>query len=106
MAFVIVASRWFRPLQRGLWLKEIGPAFRSLRGGFLQRRDVYDPDAPPVRSGDQLAIARVNLEIVHRHRWQSRREAPPRRAAIHGDVDADRRSDEQEIPVVWILTHD
>src|SRR5690606_13595577 len=49
---------------------------------LLQRRDVHDPDGTGVRAGNELAVAWVDLQIMHGHGRQTRHEPLPGTAAI------------------------
>ena len=49
---------------------------------LLERRDVHDPERPAVRRRDQVALARMNLEIVYGNGRQSAHELLPRAAAV------------------------
>ena len=62
----LTANRWIPVLDCRLHGEDgRGRRQHSVRQ-LLERRDVGDPDRPSVRPGDQLVIARVDLEIVNR----------------------------------------
>ena len=69
-------------LVRGRWREQRNRLARHRILPLLERRDVHNPDRPPVRGGDELMIARMNLEVVHRRGRQRGHEALPTGAAI------------------------
>ncbi|NNL29536.1 MAG: hypothetical protein HKO77_00865 [Gemmatimonadetes bacterium] len=72
---------------------------------LLERLDVGDPDRPPVRAGDDLAVTGVDLEVVDRHRGQPGHEALPRVAPVHGGIGADVGSDEEEVRIHVVFAY-
>ena len=70
---------------------------------LLQRRDVHDVDGTTVRRRDQFMVARVNLQVVHRHGGQAGHEALPRLPLVHRHVGTDVRADEEQVRVLEIL---
>ncbi len=73
---------------------------------LLQRRDVVeDPDAAAVRGDDHVVVARVNDDLVNRHRRQVRLDAQPAAAAIGADEQPELRSRIQHARVLRILGH-
>ncbi|CAA9358627.1 MAG: hypothetical protein AVDCRST_MAG40-3336 [uncultured Gemmatimonadaceae bacterium] len=58
-----------------------------------------------MRAGDELAVARVDAQVVHRHRGEAGHEALPARAAVGGDVHAEVGAGEEEVAVVGALAH-
>src|SRR4029077_81985 len=93
-------------LIRGFGREEIRPTRHHRIVHFLERRYVHDPDRSPVRGSDQLSIARVNLEIMHRYRRQSCHEPLPARSTVRGYVSAHIRPHEKQITVDWIFADD
>jgi hypothetical protein len=59
-----------------------------------------------VRAGDQLALARVHLEIVHRHVRQVAAESLPARATVGGHVHAAIAADVEHVGVDRVLAYD
>src|SRR5205807_10661212 len=70
-------------------LEEIGAGGDRAVIQLLERRDVHDPQRAAVRRRDQVAVARMNAQIVYRHRREASHEALPRPAPIERDVETD-----------------
>src|SRR5262249_10997660 len=96
--------RTFTPLEAGLRREEMRARRVGLRRHLLERGDVDDPEAAPVRRGDELVIARMDLKIENRNRREVRGELVPRLAAVDRREDRARATDEQQVAVMRILT--
>jgi len=77
-----VELRAFAPLIRRLRLEQVRVLCDHFRRHLLERGAVHDPQTAAVRRRDHLVIARMNLQIEHRHGRQIRRQPAPRLAAI------------------------
>ena len=63
-------------------LEQVGPRRQHRARQLLQRRDLHDPEAAAVRGGDELVLARMDLEVVHGDRREPGHEPLPRRPAV------------------------
>ena len=70
-----------------------------------QRRQVVDdPDAASVRRQHQIAVARMDLEISHRHaRELAAAELRPVPAAVEGDEESQLGSEEEQVLLQRVL---
>ena len=65
---------------------------------LFERRDVvHDPDGPAVGSQNQVAVARMNLEVEHRNRGQAVRQFLPVLPVVEGSVQPELRAREEEV---------
>ena len=74
--------------QSRLWLPQHWPMWAALAFLWL---------------ADKLAVARVHLEIVHRHGGHSVHERLPGHAAVERDIHADIRPDVEQVAIHRIL---
>ena len=71
---------------------------------FFERRDiVHDPKRAAVCGQNQIMIARMDLDVVHRNRGQPVLHALPVGSAVEGNEKAKLRSGEQQISIFRIL---
>ena len=68
-----------------------------LGGQLLQRRDVAGPERAAVGPEDEIVLARMDRQIVHRDRRQVRLQPRPHAAAIDRDEHADVVADDEQI---------
>ena len=73
---------------------------------LLQRRDVGNPDGASVRAGNELAITRMNNQIMHRCCGQTTHEALPRLPAIDRHIHPNVGADKQQIAILRVFTND
>ena len=71
---------------------------------LLERRNVGDPDAATMRGRDQLAVSRMDAQVVHGNRGQAGHEPLPRLSHVRRHVRADIRTKEKQILIGEILT--
>jgi hypothetical protein len=101
-----VLSVGLRVLVRGLGREEVCRASHDAIVHFLERRNVHDPDRSAVGRRDQLTIAGMDFEIVHRNCWQPGHETLPARSAISRHVCTEISPDKQQVAIDQILTND
>src|ERR1051325_2571494 len=77
LAVVAAAERGLAVLVSGVRLEQIRAGREDRVGELLERRDVHDPQRAAVRRDHQVAIARVNPNVVHRHHRQAAHELLP-----------------------------
>ena len=93
------------PLEGGARREQVRGHRRDGFRELLERRDVRDPEATAMRRRDQLGVARMDLEVVHRHVRQTGHELLPGRAAVAGEVGADIRAHEEQVLILGVFTH-
>src|SRR5688500_10140069 len=89
--------------ERALRLEQVYLFRDDRRRQLLQWRDVDDPESTTVRRRDELAVARMDLQVIDRHRRQAGHELVPGPAAVERDVNAARGADVEQIAVVRVL---
>ena len=87
------------PLLHGPARKERRLARHDFRGQVPQRRQIVDdPDAPAVRREDEVVVARMHLQVTHRHaREVASLELAPRLPRVGGDPEPELGAEEEQV---------
>ena len=71
---------------------------------FFERGDVlHDPDAAPVRADDEVVLAFLDLDVVHRHRRHVPEQRVPRVPGVDREVGPDLVAGEEEVGRARVL---
>ena len=94
------ATEWRLPVFVGdHWLEQVRRRRDRAVGELLERQDVHDPERAAVRRRHQVALARMNPQIVHGNGGEARHEALPRGATVERDIGADVGAHEEEVAI-------
>ena len=93
-----------RPHGRSSRAEQVRVRGEELPAHLLVRGDVVEnPDATPMRTHDEIILARVDRDVVHGHGGQAVLQAAPARAAVDRHEHADLVAQEQEVRVAGVL---